>query len=61
MENPASLEDQYRQCLESLAQENAREDALKRKVIRLLLLTILAFIAWSIYFIHSYQIRITLK
>lgn len=61
MENLNSLENEYRQCLEALARENQREEVLKRRIIRLLVLTLLSFFAWGIYFLHSYQIKITIR
>jgi len=61
MQNAESLEEDYRQCLEALAQANAREDVLRRRIIRLLIFTIIALIGWAVYFAHCYQIKIISK
>jgi len=61
MQNADSLEEDYRQCFEALTQANAREDVLRRRVIRLLILTSITLIGWAVYFAHCYQIKIISK
>jgi uncharacterized membrane protein (DUF485 family) len=54
----------YRGYLDSLIQDDARYEALKRRLCRLLVLAAMAFIIWGIYFIHiiiNYRLTITLR